>query len=90
MDAVEQGFVVDQAEQQHEDQAAGNPIDLLYVHVHVSKPAGHGGAVDLRHPHGTDQKHKQEQHPVKISQGDEFLHCLPLPEENEPLGGNAE
>src|SRR5438105_300215 len=66
VDPVENGFVVHQANQEHEQQPAGNPVELL--DMGSGELSRERGAVDLHYPQEANQQHKEQQNPIKIAE----------------------
>ena len=66
MHPVEQRLVVHQADEEHQRQAAGNPIELLNV------GAGEFGvqsrAVDLGDANEANEKYEGQQNPIEIAE----------------------
>ena len=66
---IEQPVVVDLGEDEHHDQAADDPEDLLGVEA--GEPGVQRGRVDLKHRDGAEQQHHAEQRPVEVAKAHE-------------------
>ena len=74
MGAFQNGLIVDQTHDEHDGQAAENPINL--PDVGAAEPGPVGCAVNLQHAQRTDQQNKTQEHPIKITEGDNPGHLL--------------
>ena len=71
----QQELVVEKADQEHQPQPGEDPVNLL--DVRAGKLGAVGGAVNLNDAQHADQKHKGQQHPVKIAEGNHPPHQSP-------------
>ena len=66
MNLVQQRVIVEQADDKHYRDAAGNPIKLL--DMSTGKFRVRGSAANFQHTQATDNKNKRQQQPIEITE----------------------